>query len=319
MQRVSTENVPQQERLAFLHDFIARHWAGMRFKPLDEDDLRIDLTVFELPDAVGIARGNYPPIIGCRPRDLLSDGRDNYTLAIVSDDHEVACEGGREFTVKAGDLMLVNEGTCFEVRHRTAATVDVVSLGYAQISARLPRLDLQPFYHIPASVPGVPLFVGYTNLLRQTPPEGERARRTAANHIHELVADVLDGFVQGSAERNEHGIRAARFALIKKDILDRLTDPTLGIDVIARRQGVTARYVQQLFEREGTTFTEFVRQSRLALAFRHLQDSSIDTTIASIAFDSGFADLSNFNRAFRRRYGATPSEVRAGALRKRHS
>jgi AraC-like DNA-binding protein len=32
--------------------------------------------------------------------------------------------------------------------------------------------------------------------------------------------------------------------------------------------------------------------------------------IAAIAYDAGFGDLSYFNRAFKRHYGATPSEVR---------
>jgi AraC-like DNA-binding protein len=34
-------------------------------------------------------------------------------------------------------------------------------------------------------------------------------------------------------------------------------------------------------------------------------------TISSIAFESGFGDLSYFNRAFRRQYGAAPSEIRS--------
>jgi AraC-like DNA-binding protein len=43
--------------------------------------------------------------------------------------------------------------------------------------------------------------------------------------------------------------------------------------------------------------------------------------IASIAYDAGFGDLSYFNRAFKRCYGATPSEVReaikiVGSIRK---
>jgi AraC-like DNA-binding protein len=33
-------------------------------------------------------------------------------------------------------------------------------------------------------------------------------------------------------------------------------------------------------------------------------------SIRTIAFDSGFSDLSSFNRAFRRRFGMTPSEAR---------
>ena len=317
MQRVSTENVPERERLAYVHDFIARHWAGMRFAPLAAAaDLRIDISVFDLPDAVGIARAHYPPIVGSRPRDLLSDGRDNYTLAIVSEDHEIAVDGRRGFTVKGGDLMLVNEATCFEVRHPRAATVEVVSLGWSQLAARVPRLDLEPFYCIPSSAQGASWFVGYANLLRQAPPQGDAARQTAANHIHDLLALVLDDFVQGGTERNERGIRAARLELIKKDVLDRVRDPSLTIGSVASRQGVTPRYVQQLFERDGTTFTNFVRDSRLALAYRRLEGPD-RMSVAEIAYECGFADLSNFNRAFRRRYGVTPSGVRAESLRKR--
>jgi AraC-like DNA-binding protein len=35
--------------------------------------------------------------------------------------------------------------------------------------------------------------------------------------------------------------------------------------------------------------------------------------ITAIAYDAGFGDLSYFYRVFRRRYGATPSDIRAQA------
>jgi AraC-like DNA-binding protein len=34
--------------------------------------------------------------------------------------------------------------------------------------------------------------------------------------------------------------------------------------------------------------------------------------VAAIAYDSGFGDLSYFNRAFHGRYGMSPSDIRAG-------
>jgi AraC-like DNA-binding protein len=40
-----------------------------------------------------------------------------------------------------------------------------------------------------------------------------------------------------------------------------------------------------------------------------------ERSITAIAYESGFGDLSHFNRAFRRRYGETPSEVRASLRR----
>jgi AraC-like DNA-binding protein len=39
-----------------------------------------------------------------------------------------------------------------------------------------------------------------------------------------------------------------------------------------------------------------------------------DRNISSIAFDVGFGDVSYFNRAFRRRYAANPTEIRRLAM-----
>ena len=122
---------------------------------------------------------------------------------------------------------------------------------------------------------------------------------------------VLDGFVRGGAERNERSKAAARRRLVRRDILENLSDPGLDIGAIARRQGVTPRYIQRLLESEGTTFTAFLRDCRLDLAFRLLREGDANAgRITEIAYDVGFSDLSTFSRAFRRRFDATPSEIR---------
>jgi AraC-like DNA-binding protein len=214
--------------------------------------------------------------------------------------------------------MLINEGTWSDFR-LPRTVVEVVSLERSRLAILAPRIDVtSSHYHIPRTAPGVPLFAGYADLLRKDPPKGDRARQVAASHLHDLVALVLDGFVKGGAARNERSISAARLKLVKRDILDRLHDSGLSIDSVARRQGVTPRYIQRLFEAEGLTFSEFLRDNRLDLALRLLSDPDLrDTTVSAIAYDAGFHDLSNFNRVFRRRYGVTPSEIRADALRKR--
>jgi AraC-like DNA-binding protein len=54
---------------------------------------------------------------------------------------------------------------------------------------------------------------------------------------------------------------------------------------------------------------------RLRAARRTLSDHRFrDHTIGAIAFDAGFGDLSYFNRAFGRRFGASP-DIRAQARR----
>ena len=91
--------------------------------------------------------------------------------------------------------------------------------------------------------------------------------------------------------------------------------PGSSVSMLARRHGISPRYVQILFETEGTTFSAYMRGEKLGKAYRMLSDARCaHHSISEIAFLSGFGDLSHFNRGFRMRYGATPSEVRAEAL-----
>jgi AraC-like DNA-binding protein len=74
---------------------------------------------------------------------------------------------------------------------------------------------------------------------------------------------------------------------------------------------VTPRYVQLLLEEDGTTFGEFVTEQRLDATRAMLRSPRFSAwSIASIAFEAGFRDLSHFNRRFRRRFGVTPSDFR---------
>jgi len=101
---------------------------------------------------------------------------------------------------------------------------------------------------------------------------------------------------------------------VKADIARNLADCRLTVTAVASRQGVTPRYVHKLFASEGVTFSEFVLGRRLAFAHRLLTDQrSAHRPVTSVAFEAGFADLSYFNRTFRRRYNATPTDVRCRA------
>lgn len=58
----------------------------------------------------------------------------------------------------------------------------------------------------------------------------------------------------------------------------------------------------------GRTFVDFVHHLRVNHAARLLVDT--DRPITDICFDSGFGNLSNFNRRFRKRQGCSPREYR---------
>jgi AraC-like DNA-binding protein len=187
----------------------------------------------------------------------------------------------------------------------------------------VPRAALTPFVGdieqaatrlIPRDNEALRLLTKYLRILREEPtPTTPELRHLAVTHIHDLIAMALGATRDGAAIANGRGLRAARLRAIKADILEGLGSPELTETAVALRQHVTPRYIRMLFETEGVTFSEFVLGQRLMRAHRMLSNPRFaGVTITAIAFAVGFGDLSYFNRTFRRRFGATPSELRDG-------
>jgi AraC-like DNA-binding protein len=131
------------------------------------------------------------------------------------------------------------------------------------------------------------------------------------SHVTELITLSLDPAAAATPLASVPGVRAARLAAIKADIERHLNDGSLTVAALAARHHISERYLHKLFEDEELTYSRFVLDRRLALAYRRLrQPRSAERTISSIAHDTGFGDLSYFNRTFRRRYGITPSDAR---------
>jgi AraC-like DNA-binding protein len=138
-------------------------------------------------------------------------------------------------------------------------------------------------------------------------------RRLVIAHIYDVLALVLNS----SQKKQDFAERAApaRLREIKKYVIDKLGASDLTISDVASANGISPRQVQRLFELEGETFSEFVLTRRLHNVRTALLDSrQAHRSVSEIALANGFGDVSYFNRAFRRQFGASPSEVRRAAL-----
>ncbi len=132
--------------------------------------------------------------------------------------------------------------------------------------------------------------------------------------IVDLVALALGAEKDAADEACMRGLRAARLHEIVTAIRTGFADPAFSPRGVARRMGVTDRYVQDLLRQSGSTFTERVLELRLQRARSMLADRRHDLMkIGEIASASGFSEIPYFNRCFRRRFGATPTEFRGAA------
>jgi AraC-like DNA-binding protein len=95
------------------------------------------------------------------------------------------------------------------------------------------------------------------------------------------------------------------------EIREGFADPAFSVRSLAAKLGMTARYIQDLLQETGLSFTERVLELRLQRARAMLADPRSDHLKASeIAAASGFNEIPYFNRCCRRRFGGTPTRFR---------
>ena len=95
------------------------------------------------------------------------------------------------------------------------------------------------------------------------------------------------------------------------EIRGEFANPGFSAEQVARKLGLSPRRVQGLLQETGTSFTERVLELRLQRSRSMLARPRHDALkVSQIAYASGFNDISYFNRCFRRRFGASPTQYR---------
>ncbi len=91
--------------------------------------------------------------------------------------------------------------------------------------------------------------------------------------------------------------------------LDEHAQEAVDLEMVSRQAGLSPFHFLRLFARVlGVTPHQYLVRCRLRHAARLLADPA--RSITDIAFDVGFADLSNFVRTFRRAAGVSPRAFR---------
>ena len=309
--RFSTASLPERQRLSFWRDFFGQEIVHCDIEVERDVSLRAEATLVALPELRAIWFSKDTPMRMTRTRAMVADGDDTFALLIRRRGRVTVSQRGLETVIGAGEAAGFLHAEPCEVR-TTAAEYVAFVVPRKALALLVPDLAAAASKVIRANNEALRLLAAYGDLLRQARTRGSpELHHLAATHVQDLMAVALGATAKGTAVAADRGLRAARLQAVKADILVNLRDPALSVPAVALRQSVTPRYIHMLFEREGVTFSEFVLSLRLKLARRMLSDPRFaDRTICAIAFEAGFGDLSHFNRMFRRRFGATPLELR---------
>lgn len=251
---------------------------------------------------------------GARTRERLTDGDDSVALMIALETGFVIEQGGTDTFIAPGKAMLVDWRAPFAVCDLEPSKWISVLLPHRATDAAVTGLDNVYGRLLPPSSTTA-LLAGYLNsLLAISLPDASLAS-VSSRHICDLAILIIGAGGDAAELATRHGLRAARLDAIKAYMTAHLGCRDLTIDRVAARHGLTRRYVQRLFETQGTNFSADLLEQRLCRAHALLrQPQAGGAAISLVAYQCGFGEVSYFNRAFRKRFGATPSDVRTCAI-----
>ena len=120
--------------------------------------------------------------------------------------------------------------------------------------------------------------------------------------------EYLFRYFDRQLEERTEGASRLRHSVMR-DIAAKLHEGSPSAAVIAKSIGCSARTLQRKLLSEGTSLRELIDEVRQARAMSLL---GTEISLTEVAFLLGYAEMTNFSRAFRRWTGRNPTEWRHG-------
>ncbi|MFD0076622.1 helix-turn-helix domain-containing protein [Streptomyces sp. NPDC127166] len=308
---LTTASVPDQDKVAYWNDAVSRTLVPMEVAPRSEGPFDGRIATDRLgylqvstveADAERVSR--TPELIARSSEALVAVGvQMSGTATFVQD--------GRRAEVGEGDLVVYDTTRPYSFDYPQRFTTHVF-----QLPRRALGVSDSDIRQVTGNAIGTgdgfgAMLLPFLATLASSPAAGYPP--TVADR---LAGNVVELFATLIAERAHPGGTDAdapsHLVLRVRDHINRnLGDPDLSPERIARAQRISVRYLHRLFEGEGTTVGQLIRQRRLEECGRELaRRGRTAPTVSAVAQRWGFVSPAHFSRSFRAAYGVSPREWR---------
>jgi AraC-like DNA-binding protein len=307
----STDELPEQDRIAVWREHYGQIMLRVDLEPVRDTTFHACVRSFALP-GLQLMHAASSPVRISRAGRFLADGNDDILLAINRAGPVAVGSCRREQILGQGEAVLLSAGDTASFHRAGLGNSYTLRVPRASFESTVIDIDDALMRPIRADNSALKLISDYAGwLLKTHRPIDPQLLNLSVRHVHDLMALALGPTADFADTARTRGLRAARLKLAKSYVAANSQRRDISISTVAAHLSVTPRYVQRLFEADGTTFSEFLIGQRLARAHRLLCEPNANPiAISTIAYDVGFGDLSYFNRRFRRQYGQTPREIR---------
>ncbi|GAA5063299.1 helix-turn-helix domain-containing protein [Nocardia callitridis] len=239
-------------------------------------------------------------------RHVRADPDDDFRLIMPTTGQVIVSQGDEHVSMPrgVGGLVTIDQPFAF-------AQVD----GTEGLTMTIPRTEVA--HRLNRATPPTPMLDFTTGLGRviadlaiSLTEESETLSRHQFDAVSGRLVDLLCMHIVGD-HPTEQGHLDEVESLVRQYIRAHAYDPDLCGESVARALGWSLRQIQLALQHSGTTPRELIKEERLQLAYTRLRGSAYERwSISAIALGVGFSSASAFSTSFRRRFGASPREIR---------
>ena len=305
---VSTAAINDARKFDFFCDAICDVYAGIQ--PVEPEDMIFDAEFRAVSVAGGVLASIAAPghVADRGARELRRRPDENLFLNLSEFSRYGARHAGQEWQLTAGRPFLLDNAQPFHLDFDPRRRMLLYSLRFDRAAFRIDTA--------PSSLAAVNNAIATTELGRHLELQMRlmcHSMRSGDFALADMMSRPVIALLSLAAEAAAGSVAAERIDLSTITALARqhLADADFGIEQLARLLKCSSRTIQSRFAAAGTTFGRWLLDARLDLARDRLSRADFaGRSIESVAYASGFRDPTHFHRAFKRRFGMPPGQVR---------
>jgi AraC-like DNA-binding protein len=318
---ISTAMLPVKQRLEFWHDSVCKHFASLELGVHNEDlskGLRSTLVHSEFGKLDLIQLDACRQTVQRDHRKIIADAhRQHYTLfSLQLRGIGKVEQDGRQAIVRPGEAVLFDTSRPYSFQLDEDFEKIVIRIPSETLKTLFSRPDRLCAININSNAPGANLLFTYIgSLISEYKTLPQNCTSAFSNALIEMIGGMLQELPE-SKSANDSSIKKTHLYELKRTIATELANPKLGAELLSLQLGLSISSIYRIFSHEPIPLIQYIWNSRLERCFEDLINKCyLDLSITEIAFRWGFNSSAHFSRAFKERYGITPTAHRKNNFR----
>lgn len=304
MQQIRVETVDDW------HEVASQRIVALAFRPTEER-FRAKFGQTVMNDDVSLHDLSTTGLIVERSeKSAAADPQEDVFLVLQRRSSGVLTQYGRDVHLTPGSIALFDPSRAYSFDHSAGnqrqLTVRVSRSRLGIDDQTIARLSATP---MPDDHPQSVLVRAYMRALWKQKPYQSA---DAASASGDLAVDLVSSLLNSLGSWRTGAVRTSDYERMMRFIDAHFESPDLDVAALADAHHVSIRNVYNVFATRSVTPAAAIRTRRLDHAAELIRDEP-RLTVVDVAMRCGFSDAATFARAFRRRFGHTPSEWRREA------